>query len=153
MNRRSRRSRRRSPRTRKIRKDRFVRGRVEAWAGHYAEAAISFGRAHELDPDSGVYAGFLAAVYDQLGRVDDAISLLEKGPPHWRSFAPLRLWLAASYPLAGRKEQAAAEFAAFRALAPNYTVSIARRDYSGYFEPKFLDRIVALQLEYGIPEK
>jgi hypothetical protein len=30
---------------------------------------------------------------------------------------------------------------------------MTRRDYSGYFEPKFLDRIVALSLEYRIPEK
>jgi hypothetical protein len=65
-----------------------------------------------------------------------------------------QFWLATSYALAGRKEQAAAEFAAFRALAPKYTVAIAQRgDYSGYFAPKFFDRIAALLREYGIPEK
>jgi hypothetical protein len=79
--------------------------------------------------------------------------VIEKGPPQWRSVPQIRLWLAMSYALAGRKEQATAEFAAFRSLAPKYTVSIARRDYSGYFEPKFVDRIAALSLEYGIPEK
>jgi hypothetical protein len=49
-----------------------------------------------------------------------------------------------SYALAGRKEQASTEFAALCTLAPKYTVSITRRDYSGYFEPQFFDRIVAL---------
>ena len=130
----------------------FFRGIVEAWAGHYAEAAISFERARELDPDSAQYAFLLAAVYDQLGRVDDAISLFEKGPPHWRSAPDARMWLALSYALAGRKEQAAAEFAALRALAPKYTVAIERR-YLGPFAPQFSDRVVALSREYGIPEK
>jgi adenylate cyclase len=130
----------------------FFRGIVEAWAGHYAEAAISFERARELDPDSAQYAFLLAAVYDQLGRVDDAISLLEKGPPHWRSAPDARIWLALSYALAGRKEQAAAEFAALRALAPKYTVAIERL-YLGPFAPQFSDRVAALSREYGIPEK
>jgi tetratricopeptide (TPR) repeat protein len=57
------------------------RGRVEGFAGHYADAAMWFERARELDPASGLYALFLVQVYDRLGRVDDAISLLEKGPP------------------------------------------------------------------------
>jgi class 3 adenylate cyclase/TolB-like protein/cytochrome c-type biogenesis protein CcmH/NrfG len=131
----------------------FFRGRVEAWAGHYAEAAISFERARALDPDSALYAYYLAAVYDELGRVDAAISLLEKGPQSWRSEPYVSFWLAMSYALAGRKEQASTEFASLRALAPKYTVSITRRDYSGYFEPQFFDRIVALSREYGIPEK
>ena len=130
----------------------FFRGIVEAWAGHYAEAAISFERARELDPDSAQYAFLLAAVYDQLGRVDDAISLFEKGPPHWRSAPDARMWLALSYALAGRKEQAAAEFAALRALAPKYTAAIERR-YLGPFAPQFSDRVLALSREYGIPEK
>jgi hypothetical protein len=39
------------------------------------------------------------------------------------------------------------------ARASKYTVSITRRDYSGYFEPKFFDRIVALSRDYGIAEK
>ena len=117
----------------------WYRGQVEAWARHYADAAGWFERARELDPDRAQHAYFLAAAYDQLGRVDDAISLLEKGPPQWRSVPLVRLWLAMSYALAGRKGSAAAEFAAFRAL--------------GYFEPQFFDHIVALAREYGIPEK
>jgi tetratricopeptide (TPR) repeat protein len=48
----------------------FYRGQVEAWAGHYAEVARSFERARQLDPDSALYAVSLAAVYDQLGRVE-----------------------------------------------------------------------------------
>ena len=131
----------------------LYRGQVEAWAGHYADASRSFERARELDPDSALYAVLLAAVYDQSGRVDDAINLLEQGPPHWRSHPDIRLWLAMSYALAGRKEQAAAEFAALRALAPTFTVAIGRRLSPGYFEPQFLDRIAALSGEYGIPEK
>jgi TolB-like protein/Flp pilus assembly protein TadD len=130
----------------------FFHGLVEAWAEHYAEAARSFERARELDPDSAQYAIDLAAAYDRLGRVDDAINLLEKGPPHWRSAPDARIWLALSYALAGRKEQAAAEFAAFRALAPKYTVAIERHNL-GPFAPQFSDRIVALSREYGIPEK
>jgi TolB-like protein/Flp pilus assembly protein TadD len=130
------------------------RGIVEAWAGHYADAAKSFERARELDPESALIAVYLAAVYNRLGLIDDAINLVEKGPPHWRSAPMVRFWLALSYALAGRKEQAAAEFASFRALGPKYTVAIALRDYySVYFEPKFLDRIAALSREYGIPEK
>ena len=88
-----------------------------------------------------------------MGRIDDAISLLAKGPPRWRSVPQFRLWLAMSYALAGRKEQAAAEFAAFRMLAPKLTVALERQLSPGYFEPKFVDRIVALSREYGIPEK
>jgi tetratricopeptide (TPR) repeat protein len=131
----------------------WFRGQVEAWAGRYAEPARSFERARELDPDSAQFAYLLAAAYDQLGRIDDAISLLEKGPSQWRSVPEIHLWLALSYALAGRKEQAATEFASLRALAPKFTVSIVRRDYSGYFELKFFDRIAALSREYGIPEK
>jgi Adenylate and Guanylate cyclase catalytic domain len=85
--------------------------------------------------------------------VDDAISVLEQGPPHWRSDPSIRFWLAMSYALAGHKEQAAAEFAAFRAHAPNYTVANARRNLPCRVEPKFFDRIVALLGDYGIPEK
>jgi adenylate cyclase len=132
----------------------WYRGRVELWAGNYAEAARSFERARELDPDSAQSAYFLAEAYVLLGRVEDAISLLEKGPRQWRSVPMVQFWLAMSYALAGRKDQAAAEFAAFRALAPKYTVAIAQRgDYSGYFAPKFFDRVAALLREYGIPEK
>jgi class 3 adenylate cyclase/TolB-like protein/Flp pilus assembly protein TadD len=131
----------------------WYRGRVEMWAGHYAEAAGSFERARALDPASALLALLLAQVYDQLGRVEDAIRLIEKGPPQWRSVPEVPLWLALSYALAGHKEQASAEFAALRGIAPKYTVAIAQRAYTGYFEQKFLHRIVALSREYGIPEK
>jgi class 3 adenylate cyclase/TolB-like protein/Flp pilus assembly protein TadD len=129
------------------------RGVIEAFAQHYAEAAVSLERARELDPDSAIRAYRMAAVYDQLGRVDDAISLLEKGPPRWRSVPEIRLWLALSYALAGRKEQAEAEFVAFRTLAPKYTVSSTRGWWSRFLMPQFFDRIAALSREYGIPEK
>jgi hypothetical protein len=88
-----------------------------------------------------------------LGRVDEAISLLENGPPQWRSAPAVRFWLGLSYALAGRKENAAAEFAAFRALAPKWTLSDAQRFWSRYFTPQFADRIAALSREYGIPAK
>jgi hypothetical protein len=65
----------------------------------------------------------------------------------------VRFWLALSYALAGRKEQAAEEFAAFRALAPKWTLATTQRNWSRYFGLQFFDRIVALSREYGIPEK
>ena len=129
------------------------RGRIEAFAGHYAEAARWFERAHEVDPASSQNALFLAQVYDRSGRVDDAIGLLENGPPQWRSAPEIRFWLGLSYALAGRKEQAAAEFAAFRALAPKWKLSTTQRLWGRYFTPQFSDRIAALSREYGIPEK
>ena len=88
-----------------------------------------------------------------MGRVDDAIRLLENGPPQWRNSPLIRYWLALSYALAGRKEQAAAKFAAFRALAPKWTLSTVQRNWSRYFTPQFFDRIAALSREQGIPEK
>jgi adenylate cyclase len=130
-----------------------VRGRIEAFAGHYANAAGWFERAREIDPASSQYAIFLAQIYDRLGRVGDAISLLANGPPQWRSVPGVRLWLGLSYALAGRKEQAAAEFAAFRALAPKWTLSNTQRFWARYFTPQFSDRVLALSREYGIPEK
>jgi len=133
--------------------DFFLRGRVEAYAQNFADAAKSFERAHALDPLGAVYAFNLAAVYDQLGRIDEAISLLENGPPQWRSVPYVRLWLALSYALAARKEQAAKEFAAFRALAPKYTLAIERQLNVGSLTQEFLNQIVALSGEYGIPEK
>ena len=88
-----------------------------------------------------------------MGRVDEAISLLENRPPQWRSVPAVRFWLGLSYALAGRKEHAAAEFAAFRALAPKWTLSTAKHFWDRYFAPQFADRIAALSREYGIPEK
>ena len=85
-------------------------------------------------------------------REDKAISLLENGPPQWRSVPAVRFWLGVSYALAGRKEQAAAEFAAFRALAPKWTLSNTQRFRSRYFTPQFSNRIAALSREYSIPE-
>jgi hypothetical protein len=64
----------------------------------------------------------------------------------------VRLWLALSYALAGRKNDATAEFAAFRVLAPKFTLAIERRFFFGYFEPAFFNRIVVMSGEYGIPE-
>ena len=52
-----------------------------------------------------------------------------------------------------RKEEAAGEFAAFRALAPKWTLSTTQRYWSRYFTPQFFDRIAALARESGIPEK
>ena len=129
------------------------RGRIEAFAGHYAEAVRWFERAHEVDPASSQNALFLAQVYDRSGRVDDAIGLLENGPPQWRSAPEIRFWLGLSYALAGRKEQAAAEFAAFRALAPKWKLSTTQRLWGRYFTPQFSERVAALSHEYGIPEK
>jgi adenylate cyclase len=131
----------------------YYRGSVEVFAGNYANAARWFERAREVDPVSSWSAYFLAQVYDQLGRVDDAISLLENGPPQWRSNPDIRLWLGLSYALAGRKEQAGAEFAAFRALAPKWTMSTTKQNWSRRFTPQFFDRIAALSREFGIPEK
>src|SRR5215813_7363754 len=96
---------------------------------------------------------FVAQAYDQLGGVDQAIAVLEVGPPQWRSVPAVRFWLGLSYALAGRKKQAAMEFAAFRALAPRWTVSDTQRFRSLYFTPQFSDRIAALLLEYGVPGK
>jgi len=81
------------------------------------------------------------------------IRLLENGPPQWRSVPAVRLWLGLSYALAGRKEHAAAEFAAFRALAPSWTLSTTQRFSARYFTPQFADRIAALSREYGVPDK
>jgi tetratricopeptide (TPR) repeat protein len=127
--------------------------RVEAYAGDYADAARWFERTREVHPASSQYAVILAGVYDQLGRVGDAVTLLENGPQQWRSDPAVRIWLGLSYALAGRKEQAAAEFAAYRALAPKRTLSYLRRVWSRYYKPQFADRILALSGEYDIPEK
>jgi TolB-like protein len=80
-------------------------------------------------------------------------ALLENAPQQWRSNPAVRIWLGLSYALAGRNEQAAAEFAAYRALAPKRTLSYLRRFWSRYYTPQFADRILALSREYGIPEK
>jgi TolB-like protein/class 3 adenylate cyclase/predicted Zn-dependent protease len=127
------------------------RGRIEAFAGNYPHAARWFERAREVDPASSQSAVFLAQVYDRLGRVDEAINVLENGPPQWRSVPAVRFWLGLSYALHGRKEQAAAEFAAFHALAPKWTLSTVQRVWSRYFTPQFSDRVAALSREYGIP--
>jgi len=82
----------------------LFRGRIEAFAGNYANAARWLERAREADPASSQNAVFLAQIYDQLGREDKAISLLENGPPQWRSVPAVRFWLGLSYALAGRKE-------------------------------------------------
>jgi hypothetical protein len=62
------------------------------------------------------------------------------------------LWLALSRALAGRKERAATEFATFRVLAPKWTLSTTRRNWSRCFTLQFADRIVALSREYSISE-
>jgi tetratricopeptide (TPR) repeat protein len=131
----------------------LFRGRIETFAGNYANAARWLEQARDVDQASSQNALFLAQVYDRLGRVDEAIKVLENGPPQWRSVPWVRLWLGLSYALAGGKEQAAAEFAAFRALAPKWTLSTARRFWARYFTPQFSDHIAALSQEYGIPEK
>ena len=131
----------------------LFRGRIEGFAGNYANAARWLEQAHQADPASSQNALILAQVYNQLGRVDEAISLLENGPPQWRSVPAVRLWLGLSYALGGRKEQAAAEFAAFRALARKWTLATARRFWARYYTPQFSERIAALSREYGIPEK
>jgi TolB-like protein/class 3 adenylate cyclase/cytochrome c-type biogenesis protein CcmH/NrfG len=131
----------------------LFRGRIEAFAGNYPNAVRWLEQARDVDPASSQNALFLAQVYDQLGRIDEAIKLLENGPPQWRSVPWVRLWLGLSYALGGRKEQAAAEFAAFRALAPKWTLSTAKRFWDRYFTPQFADRIAALSREYGVAEK
>jgi adenylate cyclase len=131
----------------------LFRGRIEGFAGNYASAAGWFERAREVDPASSLNALFLAQVYDRLGRVDEAIRLLENGPPQWRGVPAVRLWLGLSYALGGRKEQATAEFTAFRALAPKWTLSTTKRFWARCFTPQFADRVAALSREYSIPEK
>ena len=88
-----------------------------------------------------------------MGRVDEAINVLENGPPQWQSVPAVRFWLGLSYALAGRKEHAATEFAAFRALAPKWNSSTTQRFWYRYFTPQFSDRVAALSREYGIPGK
>ena len=129
------------------------RGRIEGFAGNYAKAAGWLERARDVDPVSSQNALFLAQVYDRLGRVDEATKVLENGPPQWRSVPVVRYWLGLSYALAGRKENAAAEFAEFRGLAPKWTLSTTKRFWARYYAPQFSDRIAALSREYGIPEK
>jgi adenylate cyclase len=131
----------------------FFRGQIEGFGGNYANAAGWFERAREADAASSQNALLLAQVYDQLGQVDEAIKVLENGPPQWRSVPWVRLWLGLSYGLADRKEQAAAEFSAFRALAPKWTLATAKRFWARYYTPQFSDHIAALSREYGIPKK
>ena len=50
------------------------RGRIEAFAGNYANAARWFERTREVDPASSQSAVFLAQVYDRLGRRNAANS-------------------------------------------------------------------------------
>ena len=63
----------------------------------------------------------MVQAFDQSGRFDDPISLVENGPPKLWSGPLVCLWLALSYALAGRKERAATDFATFRVLAPKWT--------------------------------
>src|SRR5262249_32000137 len=128
-------------------------GRMGGFAGNSAKAAGWFERAGEVDPSSSQNALFLAQVYDRLGRVDEAIRVLENGPPQWRSVPLVLLWLGLSCALGGRQENATAELAAFRALAPKWTLSTTKRFWARYYAPQFADRIAALSREYGIPEK
>jgi len=131
-----------------------MRGRVEAYAGHHRDAAASFEKALELDPASAIGASALAGVYNQLGRTDDAIRLLERGPPQWRDVPTIREWRALSYALAGRNEEASVEFAAIRSLASKYyTVASAGQRWRGFYTPEFCDRIEGVLLEYGVPPK
>jgi len=132
----------------------LMRGRVEAYAGHHRDAAASFEKALELDPASAIGASALAGVYNQLGRTDDAIRLLERGPPQWRDVPTIREWRALSYALAGRNEEASVEFAAIRSLASKYyTVASADQRWRGFYTPEFCDRIEGVLLEYGVPPK
>ena len=77
--------------------------------------------------------------------------MLENGPPQWQSVPAVRLWLGLSYALAGRKEHAAAEFAAFRALAPKWNLSTIRRLWCRYFTSQFFGSRRGTVREYGIP--
>jgi hypothetical protein len=103
-------------------------------------------------PVSASYALLLLQAFDRSGRLDDPISLVENGSPKLRSGPLVRLWLALSYALAGRKERAATDFATFRVLAPKWTLSTTRRNWFRCFTPQFADRIVALSREYSISE-
>ena len=128
-------------------------GLLSLLAKQHAIAIEWFAEAIRQNPGVADYFFNLASALRQQGRVDEAISLLENGPPQWRSVPYVRFWLALSYALAGRKEQAAAEFTAFRAVAPKYTLAIERQLNVGSLTQEFLNQIVALSGEYGIPEK
>jgi TolB-like protein/Tfp pilus assembly protein PilF len=128
------------------------RGRIEAFAGNYANAARCFERAREADPVSSQGAVFLAQLYDRLERVDEAINVIENGPPQWRNAPAVRL--ARPVLRSGRPQRAGGgrvcrvPRARTEMDAVEHATLLAR-----YFSPQFSDRLAAVSREYGIPGK
>jgi serine/threonine-protein kinase len=73
-------------------------GEVQMFSGRYVDAAVTFRRVIDADPDFPFARGYLAKALILHGRVDEALPLLEPGMPF--------LGLARAYVITGRRAEA-----------------------------------------------
>ncbi|MBI1731801.1 MAG: hypothetical protein HYR49_03400 [Gammaproteobacteria bacterium] len=90
-----------------------------AWAGQTGEAMQLVERALRLNPMEPYYFA-RGLTYYVMGRLDEAIELLEKGARKSPWFLPARLYLASSYGLLGRESDGRKHVAEILRINPDY---------------------------------
>jgi adenylate cyclase len=121
-------------------------------AGRPEEAISLYEKANRLSPiaDSWYMAGVGWSYFD-MGNYEEAISAFKKCLNRTPKYIAARAYLAASYIMLGREDEARAEAAEVLKLNPKFSVE-ARRKKSLYKNPEDVKRAYDAMLKAGLPE-
>jgi adenylate cyclase len=128
-------------------------GRFLKASGRSEEAIAVLEKAMRIDPHHPPdWIGWLGQAHFRLGRYDEAIRILEAGVAKHPDVLPLHLYLAQSYAMSGRAEQAKAQAAEVLRLNPDFTID-AYKAYNGLIEvPGNVEIDVPALRKAGFPE-
>jgi adenylate cyclase len=121
-------------------------------AGRPGEAISLYEKANRLSPISDAFnAAGVGWCYFDMGKYEEAISAFKKCLNRTPKYIPARAYLAASYIMLGREEEARAEVAEVLKLNPKFSVE-ARRKKSLYKNPEDVKHAYDAMLKAGLPE-
>jgi adenylate cyclase len=125
------------------------------FAGKPEEAIVHINKAMRLEPYYPVWFLInLAGPYEQLGRYEEAIAILEVALERalQGEFPPLFIheWLAIHYGRLDRMEEARAHAEEMLKIKPDYTVEFFRK-LTRYKDKKYLDSLVEMLRKAGLP--
>ena len=130
----------------------YLLGEMAFFNAQYERAIQALQAAERASPNNRAsYSSHLAFSHVALGRIDEAVSILEAVVERWPEYAPGHAYLAILYQLGGRQIEARRKAELLPHIAPQMTMLAIERRFSPMQDRSTAARIIEAASQAGIP--